>query len=202
MKTQLVISRFNENIDWLNKIPNLFDDIFVYNKGEDNILSKQYKIIKVKNVGREAQTYLQFIIDNYDNLADYTLFSQAHPFDRGWNGDTQFFINQLNFLVSIKPNETTPLGWVNVETLEVCPPMEEHKFIEMNYKKEYESIFNEVYPNRLVYSSGATIWVPRKNILYREKQFYCKLNETVNKEVHPKNAWILERFWLTIFKNV
>jgi hypothetical protein len=72
----------------------------------------------------------------------------------------------------------------------------------MNYKKEYERIFNEKYPKEIVYSSGATIWTTRKNILSRDKQFYINLNETVNKEIHPPNAWILERFWLTIFKNV
>jgi hypothetical protein len=201
MKIELVLSRFNENIEWIDKISSLFNNIIIYNKGNDDIDSNHTNI-KIPNVGREAQTYLHYIIDNYNNLPDYILFSQAHPFDRGWNNNIDAWVENITNLILKKPNKTTPLGWINVETLEICPPIEEHRYQEMNYKKEYERIFNEKYPKEIVYSSGATIWTTRKNILSRDKQFYINLNETVNKEIHPPNAWILERFWLTIFKNV
>ena len=56
---KLIVSRYNENIDWLNKIN--FDYV-VYNKGI-NDLSQPH--INLKNVGREADTYLNYIILNY-----------------------------------------------------------------------------------------------------------------------------------------
>jgi len=34
--------------------------------------------IAVKNEGRDGGTYLKHIIDNYDRLADFTIFMQGH----------------------------------------------------------------------------------------------------------------------------
>jgi hypothetical protein len=33
------------------------------------------------NVGREGHTFFKYIYDNYDNLDDYTIFLQGHPYD-------------------------------------------------------------------------------------------------------------------------
>ena len=37
------------------------------------------------NVGREGHTYYKYIVDNYDNLKDYTCFLQGNPFDHSPN---------------------------------------------------------------------------------------------------------------------
>jgi hypothetical protein len=77
-KIEFVISRYNENLEWLNEdfFSNNDIPIIVYNKGiNDNInIKKEYKIINLENVGRESHTYLYHIINNYDNLADTTIF--------------------------------------------------------------------------------------------------------------------------------
>jgi hypothetical protein len=75
MVTELVIARYNEDISWLKNVKN--KKITVYNKGIDNI---NIKSIKLPNVGRESHTYLTHIINNYDNLADTTIFCQGDPF--------------------------------------------------------------------------------------------------------------------------
>jgi hypothetical protein len=75
MKTEIVVARYNENLDWLKKIKKSKDlKITVYNKGLDDI---DVPFIKIPNVGRESQTYLEHIINNYDNLADQTIFCQG-----------------------------------------------------------------------------------------------------------------------------
>jgi hypothetical protein len=75
MKTEIVVSRYNENLDWLKKIKKSKDlKITVYNKGEDDIT---VPFIKLPNIGRESHTYLYHIINNYDNLADQTIFCQG-----------------------------------------------------------------------------------------------------------------------------
>ena len=77
MKTEIVVARYNENLDWLKKIKKSKDlKITVYNKGLDDI---DVPFIKIPNVGRESQTYLEHIINNYDNLADQTIFCQGDP---------------------------------------------------------------------------------------------------------------------------
>ena len=77
MKTEIVVARYNENLDWLKKIKKSKDiKITVYNKGKDDI---DVPFIPLPNIGRESHTYLYHIINNYDNLADQTIFCQGDP---------------------------------------------------------------------------------------------------------------------------
>ena len=70
------MSRFNENLNWINTSP--FDkyNFIVYNKGKNSDFDHSHisRTISYPNVGRESHTYLQHIIDNYDNLADINVF--------------------------------------------------------------------------------------------------------------------------------
>lgn len=85
----IIISRFNENLDWLIKLIYIYSwiqKIIIFNKGNDNlsdIIKDCHKIhiIKSPNLGREGHTYLSYIIDNYNNLPEYIWFSQADPYD-------------------------------------------------------------------------------------------------------------------------
>jgi len=75
MKTEIVVSRYNENLDWLKKIKKSKNlKITVYNKGKDDI---DIPFIKLPNIGRESHTYLYHIINNYNNLSDQTIFCQG-----------------------------------------------------------------------------------------------------------------------------
>lgn len=194
----LVLARYNEDVSWAKDVTSFFDNIFIYNKGDDEINFNYAKIINLKNVGRESQTYVQFIIDNYTTMTDYVLFSQARPEDRGWNKNINSFIENIKNV----SNCTEPfgmLGWVNIETLQSQEPIEEHKFQEMRFKDEFESLFKSNYPSGIPYSSGATIWVSSQRIKSKSIQFYHHLNERLNKDIHPPMAWIVERFWALIF---
>ena len=75
MKTEIVVARYNENLDWLKKIKKSKDlKITVYNKGPDDI---DVPFIRLPNIGRESHTILYHIINNYNNLADQTIFCQG-----------------------------------------------------------------------------------------------------------------------------
>ena len=88
-KITLIISRYKENIDWIEMIKRsrLIEKILVFNKGPDDIYFNESKIdiINVENIGREGGTYLDYIINNYDNLPDNLVFTQANPFDHNEN---------------------------------------------------------------------------------------------------------------------
>lgn len=71
---EIVVARYNENINWLNKYK---DITIVYNKGNDNSQLNDYNVINLPNYGRESHTYLYHIINNYDNLKEYTVFIQG-----------------------------------------------------------------------------------------------------------------------------
>jgi len=73
MKTEIVIARYNENIDWIKKLDKDIK-ISIYNKGLKNIT---YPFIQLPNIGRESHTYLYHIINNYNSLEDLTIFCQG-----------------------------------------------------------------------------------------------------------------------------
>ena len=72
--SQIVVSRYDESTEWVPR------NAIVYNKGEWITNSHVEKIIELTNEGREGETYLHHIIENYDNLYEYTIFTQADPF--------------------------------------------------------------------------------------------------------------------------
>jgi len=75
MTIQLVVARYLENLNWLNNIPPQIQSR-VYDKSPSGDLP---------NVGREAHTYLHHIVENYDALADLTIFAQGKPFDHAFD---------------------------------------------------------------------------------------------------------------------
>ena len=82
----IVVARYNEDISRFSPYNN---NLMVYNKGNDdinNVINHQY-VKKVPNLGREAGTYCNFILDNYDNLPNYMIFTQGNPTDHISLGD-------------------------------------------------------------------------------------------------------------------
>ena len=74
-----IIARYNENIDWVKDLPG--GDILVYNKGEN--YTWNFPKIDVENYGRESETYVRAIIDNYEklHLYDDVVFMQGYCYD-------------------------------------------------------------------------------------------------------------------------
>jgi hypothetical protein len=75
MSICIVVARYNENVEWTKQ----FENVLICNKGHK--LDNSYNEVFLNNVGREGHTYYKYICDNYDNLADYTIFLQGRPFD-------------------------------------------------------------------------------------------------------------------------
>ena len=91
----IIVARYNEDINWLNMLNNedWISNIIVYNKGnklENTFNDKRIKILEKKNYGREGGTYLDYIIDNYNNLPDNIWFLQGDPFEHN-----EYFLNFL-----------------------------------------------------------------------------------------------------------
>jgi hypothetical protein len=94
----LVIARYLEDISWSNK----FDvDRFIYNKSLDEIENS----IKLENIGLEPHTFLYHIINNYDNLSDYTFFLQGTPHDH--DPDIE---NKINSYINGEVNDFELIG--------------------------------------------------------------------------------------------
>jgi hypothetical protein len=63
----IIVAKYNEDIEWTKKLNH---KVTIYNKGTDEIEGS----IKLKNIGREGETFLYHIVNNYDNLDEVTVF--------------------------------------------------------------------------------------------------------------------------------
>lgn len=79
----LVISHYDESLEWMNEYDFSNFDVKIYTKGGRQINIKNHQVYHLPNVGRESHTYLKYIIDNYYNLPSVTIFVPAsfikHP---------------------------------------------------------------------------------------------------------------------------
>lgn len=85
MKSDLVVALYRENHDWIYDALDTgkVDRVFVYNKGPEEVRSRddRVSVIPAENVGREGETFLSHIIQNWDCLSHGIWFAQGDPFE-------------------------------------------------------------------------------------------------------------------------
>ncbi len=192
MLIKIVVSRYNEDIEWTNKLEN----VIIYNKGNELLDKKtKHKIINLPNVGKEGHTYYQYIYDNYDNLDDYTIFLQGNPFDHS----PKLFEN-IKYLEEniIQNNIQFKLlsEWIITISLEGCSC---HK--DLPLKKVYKKLFpnKEEITEQFQFGAGAQFIVSKELILKRPKDFYLNIINLLNYDVNPIEGFVIERFHPLIF---
>jgi len=72
-----VVSRHNKNVDWVYKLKNI-NKFYIYDKEN---YKNEYNV--PVNKGQEASVYLKYIVDHYDQLADFTFF--IHDDEYTWH---------------------------------------------------------------------------------------------------------------------
>jgi hypothetical protein len=151
---------------------------FIYVKDPDaNITTLQEtlttpNVIRLPNVGRESGSFLTHIIENWDNLAQHTLFVQAEPheFEGLKNRILDYFMPSTGVL---------PLG-----TLEVCdctscndPWNADRTFYRI---EELYSILNGKFcPTNVMLTYLGQIMASRERIHMRSRELYEYLRETL-----------------------
>ena len=92
----VVLARYDEDLSWLAEETILSQlsqpglRTLVYGKSENakapSSLPDHTMLIMLPNVGRESHSYLHHVVEHYDDLADWTVFSQAGAPSFGYNG--------------------------------------------------------------------------------------------------------------------
>jgi len=80
--TEVVVARYYEDLSWLNVLDWAKMDVTVYNKGQAvDVLGDGVEVTQLVNVprGRETHTYLYHILRRYDDLPEWTVFTQGSP---------------------------------------------------------------------------------------------------------------------------
>lgn len=181
---ELVVSRYSEDVSWLSEN---FKYI-VYNKGD--VLDNS---VPLPNIGREAQTYLHHIINNFNNLPEITVFTQGNPHDHckniidkinNLNKESKFvnFCDRTEYLINLTC-KFMPGGW------------------NQGIQNVYYSLFSEPeLPDVIEFGAGAIFAVHRNIIKSRSIDFYKKALEFVqDSPFNGDYAHALERLWVAIF---
>lgn len=215
-KSELVIARYNEDLNWLNDLPIVQDIelITIYNKGNpmdtSYINHKNVVVHDVSNVGRCDHTYLHHVCVRYDSLADITVFLPgsadcSHKWDTSkkvleksvphkktmMNG---FFTNNLkNSMFDFQLDE-----WqasqdknksMNNETLlQPAEPRPFGKWYEANFSHEVEYI-----------TYAGILAVSKAHIVQNPKEHYEKFVKQLEGSSNPEVGHYTERSWAAIF---
>lgn len=188
----IVIARYNENLDWVKNIPDQFN-IVIYNKGPP--LPSEYKSIFLENVGREGHTYYKYIYDNYENLPNHVIFLQGHPFDHSPN-----LMNDLNKYIVVG---NRPVGFEYISDHFVNCNLSGCRY---NRKAPLRDIYEKLFGIRIEhmpfrFAVGAQFIVSKEQILNRSKEFYLKIINMLSSSPNPIEGHVIERFQPLIFSN-
>jgi hypothetical protein len=187
---KVVISKYNENVEWIKKLKHPY---IIYDKSSNPVAGS----IPLKNVGREAETFLYHIISNYDNLDDVTVFLQANPFEHlqrlvGWRA--QLSESEINTVIEKMNNEITDLSYFSTfyqvlyndpDGTNECPTT-----------RNCQVLFGQYYKYFTV-SPGAQYIVPKKYILSRSLEFWKKLRDAMHRDF--LSAWSMEQLWYVAY---
>lgn len=195
--TIIVVSRFNEDTEFLKKID--FKTL-VYDK--ENPLSK-YNV--EKNKGNEASAYLKYIIEHYDDLSEYTIFLHCHDFSWHHEGSIIDIINNNTNIHHTYTNlNNYTLG--NMEDLD-----KSNNDIGLYFRTCIRPAVGSyiLYPNFTKGVLGCSQFIVHKNnILNHSKLFYQKIYDWLM-ETHIENywngrflEWTWDLFWNKCLQNI
>lgn len=221
-KTELIVSRHQEDLSWAALVPSSIDQITIYNKGAlvENVLDSRVRIVNLPNVGREAHTWLYHWTLHRETLADVTLTAQGNPFE-----------HSPDFLAIIDTNFRQPTTLTRQYKNEWPPNrvtqhdfVTDHEGIEIRYgdfrffgnlsesinRIWFRRIWLELFccppPKSFYFGYGAMWAVPRDSILARPHAFWSGLLEKMTSQGNPRHreflidAWAMELMWAALYR--
>ena len=214
---QLVISRYNEDLEWLKSEPfNEFPNVLIYNKGVNNdfYVPPGANVITVNNVGRCDHTYLYHIIKSYDRLSDITIFLPGSA-----NMDNKYG-NAVNLINQIKKNNSAVFANVAMAKESIRKTFADFYLDEWKASDEKNKSINPEnalepskhrpfgtwYDNYIAYSNPVKAHVyfgifsvAREDITQNPKRYYEDLIADLSNTSNPEVGHYFERAWVAIF---
>ena len=166
-------------------------------------------MVKLPNVGREGHTYLHHIVNEYNNLADRTLFLQGNPYGRYVYSPLRRYkhISQSNchniIAKCTKTSFTYEDNSINIMPWELTP------FSNMIYGNygfiEFSEIFlmrkypqDPSYYDPLLAPYEAEFAVDKEKILRHDALFYRRILSTLE-NIQPVEGHFVEKLWDVMF---
>jgi hypothetical protein len=201
-KVEIVVSRYDETLEWTLEYPfNLFK-YTVYNKGNNCDFEKLHvkKIINLQNLGKYEHTYLYHIIYNYNNLSEILVFfpgsiNTKNKKDKAKNileKIIYYKFNEAIFIAKITKNNI----YNEFKDFEINDPTIE-KCIMRPYGKWFLFHFGNI--NAYIYSNDSIFSIHKKDILQHNVLRYKRLMYGLSRHSNPEICSYITKSWAAIF---
>jgi hypothetical protein len=211
---ELVVARYAEDIKWIEKLPKaMFKSIKIYNKGKPlDYRIDGTEVIELDNIGREPHTYLTHVVNNFNNLADITLFLPGSVMNKKYKSIQAYKILEM---LNTK-EESIILSVTNDKDLiEKEKGLEVHSYVVTNNDNKRSNPdtgvdtaevrpmgawFEKYFPGEEIrcLSNNCIFAASKTDIHKRKREFYRILLDMVSSK-HPEEGHYMERLWSTIF---
>ena len=216
---KLVVSNYCTNLEWLKMTYDYGispQNTVIYSRTPDEYdedFSHLGEYIKSPNVGENIYDIFRFIIENYENLPNVSIFIKGNLFSRKKNQtynhpkpgeeyeiDEFYYTTKEKFVKSLQTNEFLPIDRYHPSSLvgdgeTFMQPIRDINFynnndIETKYFGNFHEISDAFFvnpPKRPVvqFAPGANYAVPKENILKYSKNLYQKLQNIVSYVPNP-----------------
>ena len=228
-KIDVVITRYNEFINWVDYLPDSINKIYIYNKGFNNNLFKNHEskwsdkfvIIKTANVGRMEHTIAYHIVTNYNNLADTILFLPGSILMNPHKG--RFLGKILNNIQNLQSKYNGFYAPMFKKVKNTYNYIINNKKVKdntlRNNVQDINNSENEVIPVKSEYSSlldykekivnnfqleyiayKSQFMVSKSNILKNDIKVFEEILKSVFMGIDCENSLYAERIWAHLFK--
>ena len=204
----LVVSRFNEKLEWLKQEPFSKFPVLIYNKGDDQFYRPPNSwVVQLANVGRESHSYLYHILFHYNHHAKVTIFLPG-SMDKDYK-----MSRALRMIEEIRRNHCAVfLGEKYENNAFYSFQLEEWTSTSQeNHEKNPESTlaparirpfgkwYDSTFSTPLRYFSYYGIFsVDRSDILQRPRLFYKNLLKELAFSSNPEVGHYIERSWASV----
>ena len=207
---EVVIVRYKEDLSWVKK-EFLTEKVTIYNKGPDDLgnLPSNCEVRKMDNIGFTGGTYLYHIVNNYDNLADRTLFVQGLPYDQ------EVILPLVRHQLDIESNCKNIIA--KCQNTTITKEAEELKaYSEEEWRSSKYSAFEPIEYDMyhfarhfvnpyldenavLKMALGAQMAVDKLKILTHSKDYYQDMLKEFGRRF-PRQDFFLEKLWDEVFE--
>lgn len=212
----IIIAQYNENIDFLKDKPFSEHNIICYNKGPKTPKCPScVKIETLPNVGKCDHTYLYHIIQNYNNLADITIFLPGSCLMNYTKKNKTYKVieyakkNKNSVFIGASYNDVYKdlYGFkldkhltANTENQKLNNNRSLKSCEIRPFGKWYNSLFGNLRTTMVDYTS--IFAVSREHILQHPKSYYEKIISYIDDDISPECGHYIERAWVAIFSPV
>jgi len=205
---EVVVSHYNEDLTWLQTQFSI-DKLHVYCKGDPPNINCKYS--QLPNVGREAHTFLHYIIERYDSLPSIVFFTQGRIDDHGLITSNinylrmdNIYEKMINCIITHR-HLTSPIYCGVGPVHDHVMPNDQHN----QYMRPSPYTIKEwirIYVNSTIDFDkvkymfiASTMTIRKEHILSRSKQYYMDLIKQVSDCNLPEEGYYFEMAWYYIF---